>query len=462
MNKKKIYSMLIVISMVSLQIYKPVLANEIDQSVINEKEISNSIYYGKDISKNSQLIPSVNIRNIYFNDNGLVIDGNFGFSNYQLNNHLNIKLILKDSKNNIVNTINTWPACWGENNTGFQVIVSNESLSKLKMGKYSLYAETYFNGNNYNVKLTKNSNMNVSNIINDFKISVTADTNLISIEKMTPPMYNSKVEIKNSYWDCNNFIINGLVDIGEKELNKSDPKILVIKDSYGNKVSEINTVAVNWYSNKCNFNGFQAIIPESIIKNLNIGKYSLEIRTKFNGITYSDILKSNNQNINEEKIIKGVTYRFFTDLENNLLLTIDNKSLLVENIASNIYWQSNLNSFFINGSVIIDDKKLQPSQNKHTLILKNSKNEEVYKSLDISEGWNNKNSYQADINQAMIDNLEPGTYTVYIEVNYNGKLYEVPVSLSKALVLDTNFYQTNRYIVKLGTNVRQNLTITIK
>lgn len=462
MNKKKIYSMLIVISMVSLQIYKPVLANEIDQSIINESEISNSIYYGKDISRNSQLIPSVNIRNIYFNDNGVVIDGNFGFSNYQLNNHLNIKLILKDSKNNIVNTINTWPACWGENNTGFQGIVSNEILSKLKIGEYSLYAETYFNGNNYNVKLTSNSNMNVSNIINDFKISVTADTNLISIEKMTPPMYNSKVEIKNSYWDCNNFVINGLVDIGEKELNKSDPKILVIKDSYGNKVSEIDTVAVNWYSNKCNFNGFQAIIPESIIKNLNIGKYSLEIRTKFNGTTYSDILKSNNQNINEEKTIKGITYRFFTDLENNLLLTIDKNSLLVENIASNIYWQSNFNSFFINGSVIIDDKKLQPSQNNHTLILKNSKNEEVYKSLDVSEGWNNKNSYQADINQAMIDDLEPGTYTVYIEVNYNGKLYEVPVSLSKALVLDTNFYQTNRYIVKLGTNVRQNLTITIK
>lgn len=462
MNKKKIYSILIVISMVSLQISKPILANEINQNIINQREISSSIYYDKDISKNSQLIPLVNIRNIYFNYNGLVIDGNFGFSNHQLNNYLNIKLTLRDSNNNIVNTINTWSACWGEKNTGFQGIISNEILSELKIGKYSLYAETYFNGNNYNIKLSSNSNMNVSNIINTFKISATADTNSISIEKLPPSKYNSKAEIKNSYLDCTNFVINGLVDIDNQELNKSDPKILVIKDSYGNKVSEIDTFPVNWYSNKCNFNGFQAIIPESIIKNLSIGKYSLEIRTKFNGIVYSDILKSNNQNINEEKTIKGLTYRFFTDSENNLLLTIANKDLLAENIANNIYWQNDLNSFFINGSVIIDNKKLQPSQNKHTLILKNSKNEEVYKSLEVSEGWNNKNYYQAKISQIMIDNMEPGTYTVYIGVDYNGKLYEIPVRLNKSLVLDTNSYQTNRYIVKLGTNVKQDLTITIK
>ncbi|MDM0612547.1 hypothetical protein QTH09_16155 [Clostridium perfringens] len=462
MNKKKIYSILIVISMVSLQISKPVLANEINQNIINEREISSSIYYDKDISKNSQLIPLVNIRNIYFNYNGLVIDGNFGFSNHQLNNYLNIKLTLRDSNNNIVNTINTLSACWGEKNTGFQGIISNEILSELKIGKYSLYAETYFNGNNYNIKLSSNSNMNVSNIINTFKISATADTNSIYIEKLPPSKYNSKAEIKNSYWDCTNFVINGVVNIDNQELNKSDSKILVIKDSYGNKVSEIDTFPVNWYSNKCNFNGFQAIIPESIIKNLSIGKYSLEIRTKFNGIVYSNILKSNNKNINEEKTIKGLTYRFFTDSENNLLLTIAKKSLLSENIANNIYWQNDLNSFFINGSVIIDNKKLQPSQNKHTLILKNSKNEEVYKSLEVSDGWNNENSYQAKISQIMIDNLEPGTYTVYIGVDYNGKLYEIPVSLSKSLVLNTNSYQTNRYIVKLGTNVKQNLTIIIK
>lgn len=462
MNKKKIYSILIVISMVSLQISKPVLANEINQNIINEREISSSIYYDKDISKNSQLIPLVNIRNIYFNYNGLVIDGNFGFSNHQLNNYLNIKLTLRDSNNNIVNTINTLSACWGEKNTGFQGIISNEILSELKIGKYSLYAETYFNGNNYNIKLSSNSNMNVSNIINTFKISATADKNSIYIEKLPPSKYNSKAEIKNSYWDCTNFVINGVVNIDNQELNKSDSKILVIKDSYGNKVSEIDTFPVNWYSNKCNFNGFQAIIPESIIKNLSIGKYSLEIRTKFNGIVYSNILKSNNKNINEEKTIKGLTYRFFTDSENNLLLTIAKKSLLSENIANNIYWQNDLNSFFINGSVIIDNKKLQPSQNKHTLILKNSKNEEVYKSLEVSDGWNNENSYQAKISQIMIDNLEPGTYTVYIGVDYNGKLYEIPVSLSKSLVLNTNSYQTNRYIVKLGTNVKQNLTIIIK
>ena len=105
---------------------------------------------------------------------------------------------------------------------------------------------------------------------------------------------------------------------------------------------------------------------------------------------------------------------------------------------------------------------MHPAENKHMLILKDSNGKVVSKSLEVVTGWNKANPYQAQINQNMINNLNPGTYTVYMRVDYDGNIYEAPIKLNKGLVLDTKNYQTDRYTVHVGLNTDKDLTITIK
>ena len=445
-------------------------------------EVSNQYGSSKDnaitlvLGEENIITPFVNVKKMYFSENGLVVDGNLGFEGVSLKNPINTKLVIKDSTGNIVETIDTWKASWGDKNTGFQGIISTDVLAKLNEGEYALFAKTNFDGKDYETKLVTNSNFTVDNTINNsFKILVNANSSSITFEKTTAIKFDSSSEIKQSYWDSNNFVINGVVNIGNKVLSKDNIKNVVIKDSDGNQISKIPTVSVDWFSNKGNFSGFQVIIPASIMEHLTIGTYSLEIQTTYNEVEYSDKIKQNHSllsniyndiNDTEEKIFNNLVYKFATDSNNNIVLNIKQNILPdilpAESIANNVYWQNNLNSYFINGGVSINDKVITPDENKHMLILKNSKDEVVSKSTEVVQGWNEEHPYQAQINSNMINNLNPGTYTVYMRVEYNGNIYDAPIKLNKYLTLNTESHKTDRYTVNVGLNSSKDLTITVK
>ncbi|MDM0612899.1 hypothetical protein QTH09_17970, partial [Clostridium perfringens] len=292
-------------------------------------------------------------------------------------------------------------------------------------------------------------------------------------EKITAVRFESQSEIKQSYWDGNSFVINGVVNIGDKELAKGDIRKLVILDSDGNQVSEVPVTSVDWFSNKGNFSGFQAIIPETFMEQLTIGTYSLEVETTYNEVKYSNKIKQvpsmlriinvhKDINDTEEKVFNDLRFKFATDSNNNVVLNVNQNILQAQSIANNVYWQNSQTSYYINGRVIIDGKVMQPDENEHMLVLKNSDGKIVSKSLEVVQGWNEENPYQAQINGSMIDNLNPGKYTVYIRVTYNGKVYEAPVKLNKSLILNTEKHQTDRYTVNVGLNSSKDLTITVK
>ncbi|MCX0365374.1 FIVAR domain-containing protein [Clostridium perfringens] len=431
----------------------------------------NDVIFTKEVSA---LTPAVNVKTMYFNESGLVVDGNFGFQGTSLNNPIGVKLLIKDSTGNVIETIDTWKAGWGEKNTGFQGIISKEVLSKIIKGEYTLFAKANFDGKDYETKLVTDYNFKVENIINDsFKIAVNANSDSVTFEKITAVRFESQSEIKQSYWDGNSFVINGVVNIGDKELAKGDIRKLVILDSDGNQVSEVPVTSLDWFSNKGNFSGFQAIIPEALMEQLTIGTYSLEVQTTYNEVEYSNKIKQvpsllrvfsiyKDVNDTEEKLFNNLLYKFTTDSNNNVVLNVNQNILQAQSIANNIYWQNNLSAYFINGGVTIDGKEMQPDENEHMLVLKNSDGKVVSKSSEVVQGWNEENPYQAQINSNMIDNLNPGTYTVYIRVTYDGKVYEAPIKLNSSLTLNTEKHQTDRYTVNVGLNSSKDLTITVK
>ncbi|WP_415283902.1 hypothetical protein, partial [Clostridium perfringens] len=254
----------------------------INNSMIDfSSDTDNNVVFSK--KEASQLTPKVNVKTMYFIESGLVVDGNFGFENYKLDSSLNTKLVLKNSNGDIINTTGTWNAAWGEKNTGFQGIISKEALQKLVDGEYTLYAQASLNGSDYETKLTTNSDFNVNSIINDFKISVNANNQTITVTKDSTINQDSNAKIKESYWDDNNFVINGVINIGHEISDRNIDKEVVIKDAKGQVVLERKTVAVDWFSNKGNFSGFQVIIPQSLIEGFATGQYSLEVNTTYDG-----------------------------------------------------------------------------------------------------------------------------------------------------------------------------------
>ncbi|MDM0613011.1 hypothetical protein QTH09_18550, partial [Clostridium perfringens] len=99
-------------------------------------------------------------------------------------------------------------------------------------------------------------------------------------------------------------------------------------------------------------------------------------------------------NDTEEKLFNNLLYKFATDSNNNVVLNVNQNILQAQSIANNVYWQNNLSSYFINGGVTIDGKEMQPDENEHMLVLKNSDGKVVSKSLDVVQGWNEENPYQ--------------------------------------------------------------------
>lgn len=280
------------------------------------------------------LVTNVNAKTMYFLNNDLVIDGNFGFEDIELNAPLNTKLVLKDSMEKTIETIAAYNASWGEKNTGFQCIISEDILTKLAIGEYTLYATAEYQGKSYEAKLKSDSNININKTIAVSNISVNGNVDSVTINKSEKVTYQSSANIKESYWDGENFVINGNINIGDKELDKSITKNLIIKNSQGEEVNSIDTVSVDWFTKKGDYSGFQAIIPKAIIEKLQIGEYSFEVRTTYDDVEYSDQLKQEpsllrifnvHKDINntENKSINNLVYKFATDLNNNVKLKVD-------------------------------------------------------------------------------------------------------------------------------------------
>ena len=308
----------------------------INNSMIDfSSDTDNNVVFSK--KESSQLTPKVNVKTMYFIESGLVVDGNFGFENYKLDSSLNTKLVLKNSNGDIINTTGTWNAAWGEKNTGFQGIISKEALQKLVDGEYTLYAQASLNGSDYETKLTTNSDFNVNSIINDFKISVNANNQTITVTKDSTINQDSNAKIKESYWDDNNFVINGVINIGHEISDRNLDKKVVIKDAKGKVVLERKTVAVDWFSNKGDFSGFQVIIPQSLIEGFATGQYSLEVNTTYDGVNYSGSLKQEpsllrifnvqkDVNNTEGKVFNNKTFKFATDSNNSVILNVTEKN----------------------------------------------------------------------------------------------------------------------------------------
>lgn len=448
--------------------------NKLESQILGESVIKFSSNSDNDVifSKSglNNLTPIANVSIMYFNNSNLVVDGNLGFNGLELKEPLNTKLTIKDSSGNIVDTLGTWSASWGEKNTGFQGIINNDILTKLNKGIYTLYATANFNGTDYETKLVTNADFNVDNIINDFKISVKANSESITLEKILDIKYDSSSEIKQSYWDGDNFVINGFVNIGNKNLAQSDVKKLIIKDSYGNKVDEVSTTPTDWFVDKGNFSGFQAIIPKSIVKKLNIGTYSLVVQTIYNDVEYTAALKQTpsvlralniQKDINktESKLFNGLIYKFATDTDNSVILNVTENILKTESKANNIYWD---NAYVINGGVYIDDKAINVVDDNHSIVIKDSTGKVIAESDDVYAGWNEENPYQAILTKGVIDNLNPGTYTIAIRVTKDNSVYDAPIKLTNSSTMDTREYTTNRYTVNLRLNSNKEVNITIK
>uniref|UniRef100_UPI0039EC7B9D hypothetical protein n=1 Tax=Clostridium perfringens TaxID=1502 RepID=UPI0039EC7B9D len=245
----------------------------------------------------------------------------------QLNAPLNTKLVLKDSKGETIETIATYNANWGEKNTGFQCIIREDVLTKLAKGEYTLYATAEYQGKAYEVKLTSKSNININKVIAGSNISANGNVNSVTITKSEKVKYQSSANIKQSYWDGDEFVINGNINIGDKELDKSITKKLIIKNSQGEEVNSINTASVDWFTKNGDYSGFQAVIPKAIIEQLKVGEYSFEVRTTYDDVEYSDQLKQEpsllrifnvHKDINntESKSINNLVYKFATDSNN--------------------------------------------------------------------------------------------------------------------------------------------------
>ncbi|MDU7069487.1 MAG: hypothetical protein E6343_16150, partial [Clostridium perfringens] len=400
-------------------------------------DAENNIVFDK--VEESALVTNVNAKTMYFLNNDLVIDGNFGFEGIELNAPLNTKLVLKDSTGQTIETIATYNANWGKKNTGFQCIIKEDILTKLATGEYTLYATAEYQGKAYEAKLTSKSNLNINKVIASSNISANGNVDSVTITKNEKVKYQSSANIKQSYWDGDDFVINGNINIGDKELDKSITKKLIIKNSQGVEVNSINTASVDWFTKTGDYSGFQAIIPKAIIEKLEVGEYSFEVKTTYDDMEYRDQLKQESSllrifnvhkdiNNTESKSINNLLYKFATDSNNNVKLNVKvDEDVFKAQSKSGIYL--NVDAYYLDGTFTANGKVVENNGKNYSLLLKDSNNNIVVTNDKVYKGWG-EYTYQGAITQNMVENLLEGTYTIYMRArNTDDKLYEAQIAL---------------------------------
>ncbi|WP_055068985.1 immunoglobulin-like domain-containing protein [Clostridium massiliamazoniense] len=367
-----------------------------------------------------------NTEDTYWSQQNLVINGNI--DGVDIPKSLNKKLVIMNSNNKMIDSINTTAVNWYSNNknnySGFQGIVTPSILSTLKSDEtYKFYIEV--NGNyiplTNNIKSPYNKN---------YVLSINSNNQLTinKIDNTVKPINAGNASYEVGYFTNNGYVINGNLSLNNNIFSKAATKLLLVKDTQGNIIDTINCASMNWYSiNKNNYSGFQGIIPYSVLDKLGVREnYTLFLETIVNGKIYETPIN------NTEKFIlnDSIQYNISTNSKNNIIITKAQTYPVVNSgtgLYQSGYWM--LYGYIMN--IKVDIGKEIPKGTKMQLISKNLDGQVVSVTTGVDVNWysNNKNNYngfQAIITPKQLV-MASTSNKLYIRVNINGKTYEAPV-----------------------------------
>lgn len=396
-----------------------------------------------------------NVMTSYMNGSNLIIDGTFLLEGTVVSSPENRELIIKDTNNNIIETIKPYKADWGKEDTGFQAMIEESLLNKLKDGEYRLFMAENVDVTKYEVALKSNSKIYVEKDLNNYNLKLKSlDDGAIQLVKSSKLASELKANIKTVYWDNDAFVINSILDADGESFSKEDDRYLLIKDLDGNEIQRIKAVSINWYSNNYNnYNGIQVLIPKEMLIKLELGSYNLYVEATNNGNKYTSKLKCNTSLLKyiisdqidstDAKYFESKKYKFSKDTNDNSI------KLDVSNVAAYTSKVDMLTTYFngsdlvIDGTFNINELSYMPSLSRN-LIIKDSKNNEV-ESIEVGKaGWGEINTgFQAIIRNNVLDKLKNGTYSVFIKIDYDNKTLESPIIASKDISLNSTEISIN-------------------
>ena len=378
---------------------------------------------------------------------------------YIPNNLSNLKYLKKInlSNNQLIGNIPNIKNLKVKNN-----LLNAENQGYLKLVKKiflnnNLFKDIEIDYNNLNDKIISTlsnkyilKKINNSIVLTGFKLN---DGQIISINPYNNiiVVYSEKSNIKSNsediYWDYSSLVINGNINLDNEVLNKNSPKEIIIKDSKGNIVASSNTVAVNWYStDKNNYSGYQGIFTKEQLSKLNpneIYKVYIEIDGKEIPIINNIKLSNKEYTINNE----------------NGDLTIERNIEKPLNVGTYETGYFTNFGYILNGNINLDNDIFSKA-NSRELVIKDASGNIVDKVNCASMNWysENKDNYsgfQGIITNSVLSKLKAGEeYTFEIEVNYKGKVYNLPIENTENFILNTSMDYN------IGVNAENNIVIS--
>lgn len=365
-----------------------------------------------------------NTEDIYWDYSSVVINGNIILNNKEVSKNTPKEIIIKDSKGNVVASINTVAVNWyskdKDSYSGYQGIVTSGQLSKLEPSEsYNIYIK--MDGTEIPIanKLVLKSNI--------YTVESNKDGNLM-IKNNLAKLENEAV-YETDYFTDYGYVLNGNLYLDNTIFNKSDSKMLVIKDMQGNIVDKVRCASMNWYTNdKDNYSGFQGIFTNSELSKLKAGEqYIFELEINKNGKTYTFPIKNARNFI----LNTGVDYNIETNLENNLIISkkVKNGNIsLAKGTLEDGYWQPY--GYVMNIKADLNEEI--PKGTEMELISKNSSGQvvSVTKGVDVNWYSNNKENYdgfQAIITPNQLKNISKEN-KLYARVILGGEVKEFPIN----------------------------------
>ena len=380
--------------------------------------------YGQTTSVTRDIVVKGSItKDLYWDYNSLVINGKIILNDNIISKNISKKLIIKNSNGNIVTSINTTAVNWYSNNknsySGYQGIFTSKELSKLKPDEsYNIYIE--MNGVEMpiinNLTLKSNKYTIESNKIGDLIIK----NNLAKLE--------NEAVYETDYFTDYGYVLNGNLYLNNTIFNKSDSKILVIKDIQGNIIDKVKCASMNWYSNnKENYSGFQGIFTNSELNKLKTGeKYIFELEINKNGKTYTFPIKKEKNFI----VNTGINYNIETNSENDLIIgkKIQNKNINSGKITiEDKYWEPY--GYVMN--IKIGEIDEIPKGTKIQLVSKDPNGKVILVVNGVGVNWystneKNYNGFQVIIPSNQIKNILEKN-KLYVKVILNGHIKEFSI-----------------------------------
>ena len=380
--------------------------------------------YGQTVSViRDVVVKGSKTEDIYWDNNSLVINGDIVLNNKEISKNTPKEIIIKNSKGNIVASSNTVAVNWYSKDkndyTGYQGIFTNEQLSNLNPNEI------------YNVYIKMDgSEVPISNDIvlkSDKNYTIASKNGELTIESNMKKISNGVI-YETGYFTDYGYVLNGNLYLNNTIFNKSDSKMLVIKDANGNVVDKVKCASMNWYSsNSNNYSGFQGIFTNSELNKLKAGeKYSFEIEVNQNGKTYTFPIK------NEDNFVvnTGINYNIATNSENDLTIVkkIQNESISSgKTTVEDEYWEPY--GYVMN--IKVGDNKEIPKGTKMQLISKDSSGKVVLVVNGVDVNWysnneENYNGFQVIIAPDQVKNIL-GKNKLYVKVILNGHIKEFSI-----------------------------------